>query len=160
MKSAAILIAAALCAAPAFAQDSLYPQTSPEEGLRDNLTRSYAMAGQALQIGDYKTARRYAVLVTRGDPTSVPAWLMLGAAQSGLQDWKAARQTYATLVRLEPSNARAHAGLGVALAKVGDAKAADQLAWLTAQAQACRANCGPLLQGKAEVAAALAGRDS
>ena len=156
---AGMLAAALVCAGPAWSQseDEIYQQTgnallaAHSENLQQNIDR----AATAMRAKDYKSARKYAQAVTRGDPKRVEAWLMLGAAQVALADWKAARGTYTTAVRLSPVDPEAHAGLGVALARTKDPKAAQQLAWLTTQVQACKGNCAGLAKYRSDVEAAI-----
>jgi cytochrome c-type biogenesis protein CcmH/NrfG len=157
----AMLAAAALFATAAWAQgnnDSMLLELganqlsdAQRQATQENIDR----ATRALQANDYATARRYAQSVTRADPKRVEAWLLLGAAQQGLQDWKKARITYSTAVRLWPNNPEARAGLGVALARTGDPKASVHLAWLTEKAAAC-GGCAQYVKYKSEVESALA----
>ena len=162
MKNTAILIAALLCAAPAWAQEgqteisnlNAGPGAGPD--LHAAVVENARRATQALRANDFRTARRYAQLVTRGDPGNPEAWLMLGAAQRGLMDWKGARASYGMALRMAPTGVAAHAGLGVALARLGDAGAAKELAWLAAKADTCAANCAAIAAGRSDVAAAMA----
>lgn len=158
MKTIAILIAALLCAAPSWAQEGqveVSPLTAPGD-LHQAVVENARRAAQALRAGDFKTARRYAQMVTRGDPGNPEAWLRLGAAQRGMMDWKGARASYRTALQLQPTTPAAHAGLGVALARLGDAGAAKELAWLSAKAAECASNCTAIAARRAEVEAAIA----
>jgi cytochrome c-type biogenesis protein CcmH/NrfG len=135
------VLAAALVAGGASAQSEMEQVQQAGDRLlsasREDLQQNAQLASQALRNKDFKTARKYAEAVTRGDPKRVESWLLLGAAQIGLQDWKRARGTYTTAVRVGPGNAEAHAGLGVAYARTNDPKAQAQLAWLGQAASAC-----------------------
>ena len=156
----AMVTGALMCAAPSWSQSEMeiYQQTGDRmladhgESLRQNIDRATA----ALQAKDYKTARKYAQTVTRADPRRPEAWLLLGAAQMGLQDFKAARGTFTTAVRLSPVDPEAHAGLGIALARTKDPRATQQLAWLNAKAQACTGQCAGLAKFKSDVETAIA----
>jgi Tfp pilus assembly protein PilF len=157
----AILTAVALAAPQASAQGNndsmLYELGAGQltEAQRLVTQENIDRATRALQAKDYATARRYAQSVTRADPKRVEAWLMLGAAQQGLQDWKKARLTYTTAVRLWPNNPEARAGLGIALARTGDPKATVQLAWLSEKTAAC-GGCPQLAKFKTDVETAMA----
>jgi cytochrome c-type biogenesis protein CcmH/NrfG len=145
-----VIAAAALASASAaFAQSEteLYQENGSAmlAAQREVTQHNIELASQALQAGDFKTARKYALSVTRADPKRVEPWLMLGAAQAGLEDWKAARSTYATAVRISPGDPTARGGLGVAMAKTRDPYATVQLAWLAAKVQAC-GGCGQAAQ--------------
>jgi len=137
----AIVVAALVGAPPVWAQSEMeiYQQqgdrllTNSREGIEQNVM----LATRALRAKDFKTARKYAQSVTRADPKRGQAWLLLGAAQMGLEDFKAARGTYTTAVRLSPGDPEAHAGLGVAFARTKDAKAQAQLDWLATKAADC-----------------------
>jgi len=136
------LAAATLVGAPgAWAQSEMEmfhaTATQLQNEQRGATQNSIAMATRALREKDYAAARKYAQPVTRADPKRVESWLLLGAAQMGLQDWKAARATYTTAVRVSPLDAEARAGLGVAMARTKDPRATIHLAWLTEKAQAC-----------------------
>jgi cytochrome c-type biogenesis protein CcmH/NrfG len=156
----AMLAAALICAAPAWAQSEMeiFQQTADSliANHREITQQNIDRATKALQAKDYKTARKYAQTVTRADPKRIEAWLMLGAAQLGLEDWKGARGTYTTAVRLQPVDPEAHAGLGVALARTKDPRATQQLAWLDAKAQACGATCARIAKLKSDVETAIA----
>ncbi|HEX7946551.1 MAG TPA: tetratricopeptide repeat protein [Phenylobacterium sp.] len=137
----AIVVAVLMGAAPVWAQSEMeiYQQqgdrllTNSREGIEQNVM----LATQALRQKDFKTARKYAQAVTRADPKRGQAFLLLGAAQIGLEDFKGARGTYTTAVRLSPGDPEAHAGLGVAMARTKDAKAQAQLDWLATKAAEC-----------------------
>jgi cytochrome c-type biogenesis protein CcmH/NrfG len=137
----AIAVAVLIGAAPVWAQSEmeLYQQQGDRllNASREGIEQNVMLATRALRAKDFKTARKYAQAVTRADPKRGQAWLLLGAAQIGLEDFKAARGTYTTAVRLAPGDPEAHAGLGVAFARTRDAKAQVQLAWLATKAQAC-----------------------
>ena len=137
----AIAVAVLIGAAPVWAQSEmeLYQQQGDRllNASREGIEQNVMLATRALWAKDFKTARKYAQAVTRADPKRGQAWLLLGAAQIGLEDFKAARGTYTTAVRLSPGDAEAHAGLGVAFARTHDAKAQVQLTWLAAKAQEC-----------------------
>jgi cytochrome c-type biogenesis protein CcmH/NrfG len=152
---APLLIAGLLCSAPALAQESGGGVDEASESAL-LLQRNATLAQQALSARVFREARQYAQSVTRGAPKRIEGWLMLGAAQTGLEDWKAAGATYRTAVRLAPVNADAHTGLGVALAHNGDAAAAEQVAWLTTTARTCSTNCAALARQKSDVEAAIA----
>jgi len=155
-----VILMALACATAALAQG---PQdrngsdtTGDQAGQLDAQRHAYAAVRQALRDGDFQLARKFAQRLTGQAPTNLDVWLMLGEAESGLKDWNAASRAYATAARLKPSSPEAHAGLGIARARRGDADgAAKQLAWLTAQAQAC-GNCGQVAKLKADVEAAIA----
>jgi cytochrome c-type biogenesis protein CcmH/NrfG len=156
-----LLAAALLSGAPAWAQSEMeiYQQTGDAllNSHRESLQQNIDGAARAMRAKDYKAARKYAQAVTRADPKRLEAWLMLGAAQVGLQDWKAARGTYTTAIRLSPMDPEAHAGLGVAMARTKDLpKATQQVAWLDAQLQACKGNCAGLAKYKSDVLSAIA----
>ena len=104
---------------------------------RDAAQRNIDRATRALQAKDYPKARKYAQAVTRADPKRVEAWLLLGAAQMGVQDWKRARTSYAKAIRIWPGHPEARAGLGVAMARTNDPRATVQLAWFDKRLQAC-----------------------
>jgi len=159
---------ALLAAAPAWAQSEMELYTAGANELqaaqREVIQRNIDMATAALQAKDYAKARKYAQPVTRGDPKRVEAWLMLGAAQSGLQDWKRARLAYATALRLSPNHPEARAGMGIAMANTNDPAAQQQLAWLAARLEAC-GGCGQAAQlnrfkGDVETAIAEASKGS
>ena len=156
----AVLTAAALAATQAAAQgnnDSMLLELGANQmadAQRQHTQENIDRATRALQAKDYATARRYAQSVSRADPKRVEAWLLLGAAQLGLEDWKKARITYTTAVRLWPNNPEARAGLGVALARTNDPKASVQLAWLTEKAAAC-GGCPQYVKYKSDVETAL-----
>jgi cytochrome c-type biogenesis protein CcmH/NrfG len=143
MRIGVVAMATALACAPvgASAQSEMEQVQQAGDRLlnanREDLQQNAQLATRALKAGDFRAARKYAQTVTRGDPKRVEAWLLLGAAQIGLQDWRAARGTYTTAVRVGPGNAEAHAGLGVAYARTSDPKARTQLAWLAQAASAC-----------------------
>jgi len=125
---------------------------------RQQTQRNIDLATKALQAKDYPRAVKYARAVARQDPKRIEAWLMLGAAQQGIQDWKGARKSYTTAVRLSPKHPEARAGLGIAYARTADPRATVQLAWLTEQAQACGGRCpqaAELTALKRDVEAAL-----
>lgn len=156
-----LVFAAALIAGPALAQS----ETELYEGggnamlaaQREVTQRNIDAATRALQARDYKTARKYAQAVTRADPKRIESWLMLGAAQQGLEDWKGARITYTRAVRMVPSHPEARAGLGVAYARTADPKATVQLAWLDAKLKEC-AGCwqaGQLAKFKSDIEIAI-----
>lgn len=157
----ALVLAAALVAGPAWSQSDteLYEGggTALLAAQREVTQRNIDVATKALQARDYKTARKYAQPVTRADPKRVESWLLLGAAQQGLQDWKGARSTYTTAVRMFPSHPEARAGLGIALARTSDPKATIQLAWLDAKLKACGGcwQAGQLAKFKADVETAI-----
>jgi cytochrome c-type biogenesis protein CcmH/NrfG len=137
-----LVFAAALVAGPALAQQSETEQfegggTAMLAAQREVTQRNIDMATKALQAKDYKTARKYAQLVTRADPKRIESWLMLGAAQQGLEDWKGARTTYTRAVRMVPSHPEARAGLGIAYARTADPKATIQLAWIDSKLKEC-----------------------
>lgn len=116
-------------------------------------------ATRALHAKDYATARKYAQPVTRADPKRVEAWLLLGAAQMGLEAWGKARTAYATALRITPGHPEARAGLGVAMARTKDPRATVQLAWFNDKIAACAQTCpqaAQLAKYKGEVEAALA----
>ena len=157
------LLAAAIAGGPAAAQNSEMENFTAganqlREENREVVQRNIDVATKALQAKDYATARRYAQPVTRADPKRLEAWLLLGAAQLGLEDWSRARISYTTAVRLTPGSPEARAGLGVALARTGDPKAQAQLAWFDEKLHACGA-CDQAVQLKkfrADVEAAIA----
>ena len=156
-----LVMAAALAAGPAWSQSEteLYEAgANAMAGAQREVTQqNIDMAAKALRAKDYKTARRYAQSVTRADPKRIESWLLLGAAQQGLEDWKGARITYTTAVRISPVHPEARAGLGIAYARTGDPKAAALRAWLDAKVKEC-AGCwqsGQLLKFKADVEAAI-----
>ena len=128
-------------ALPALAQSETELYESGANALADEqrrvTQRAVDDATRALQAKDYAKARRYASIVTRADPKRIEPWLLLGAAQQGLQDWKGARRTYTTAVRIAPTHPEARSGLGIAYARTNDPKATAQLAWLTAQIAEC-----------------------
>lgn len=161
MRRIGLALAAALLATPAWSQSEteLYESggTAMAAAQREVTQRNIDMATKALQAKDYRTARKYAQPVTRADPKRVESWLLLGAAQQGLQDWKGARTTYATAVRLFPSHPEARAGLGIALARTGDPKATIQLAWIDAKLQECGScwQAGVLGRYKADIETAI-----
>ncbi|MBL8554898.1 MAG: tetratricopeptide repeat protein [Phenylobacterium sp.] len=159
----AVLAAALLGAAPAFAQNSeteMYEAgANAMAGAQREVTqRNIDMATRALREKDYAKARKYAQPVTRADPRRVESWLLLGTAQQGLKDWSGARRTYTTAVRLARDNAEAQAGLGVAYARTGDPKAATQLAWIAAKVRECGGcwRAGQLARFKTDIETALA----
>lgn len=140
------LAAALLCAAPAGAQTmAAIEEMALYQAQGDRLTEAHREATQtkidqatrALQANDFAAARKYAQAVTRADPKRVEAWLLLGAAQTGLQDWKRARTSYMTAIRIWPGNPQARAGLGVAMARSNDPRATTQLAWFDRQIAVC-----------------------
>lgn len=137
----AMLMTIALGAPAAHAQSEMemYMQEGNRmlDAHRDELRQYAQLAAQAIKDKDYRTARKYAQQLTRGDPKRAEAWLILGAAQLGLEDWSAARGTYTTAVRLSPDSPEAHGGLGVAYARTRDAKAQQQLAWFASAQTAC-----------------------
>lgn len=138
----ALLAATLALAAPAARAQSemeLYMQEGNRmlDAHRDELRQYAQLAGQAIKDKDFRTARKYAQQLTRGDPKRAEAWLILGAAQLGLEDWSAARGTYSTAVRLAPDSPEAHGGLGVAYARTRDARAQQQLAWFATTQAAC-----------------------
>jgi len=136
-----VLAAALIGAAPAFAQSETEQFQEGGSAMlaaqREVTQRNIDMATKALQAKDYKTARKYAQSVTRADPKRIESWLLLGAAQQGLEDWQGARATYTRAVRMVPSHPEARAGLGVAYARTADPKATVQLAWLDAKLKEC-----------------------
>jgi cytochrome c-type biogenesis protein CcmH/NrfG len=161
MRWVGLMVVAAVAAGPAWSQSEteLYEGggTALLAAQREVTQRNIDMATKALQAKDYKTARKYAQPVTRADPKRVESWLLLGAAQQGLQDWKGARTTYTTAVRMFPSHPEARAGLGIALGRTSDPKATVQLAWLDAKVKEC-AGCwqaGQLSKFKTDVEAAI-----
>lgn len=147
-------------AAPACAQSEMeiYQATGDRmlEAHREVTQRNINEATKALNARDYKSASQYAQAVTRADPKRIEAWLLLGAAQIGLQDWKRASRAYTTAVRLSPIDPKARGGLGVSLARLRDPKAQQQLDWFTSRSQTCGARCADLVRYKAEVEAAMA----
>ncbi len=149
-----------LCAVPAWAQSEMeiYQATGDRmlEAHREVTQRNINEATKALNARDYRSASKYAQAVTRADPKRVEAWLLLGAAQIGLQDWKRAGRAYTSAVRLSPIDPQARGGLGVAMAHQRDPKAQQQLDWFTARSQTCGARCADFLRYKAEVEAAMA----
>ena len=156
--AAALMAGAAPSALWAQSEMEIYQQQGDRllSANREDLQQNALLATQALKAKDYRTARKYAQVVTRGDPKRVESWLLLGAAQIGLQDFKAARGTFTTAVRLSPIDPEAHAGLGIALARTKDPRATEQLAWLAAKAQACTGQCAGLTKFKSEVETAIA----
>jgi cytochrome c-type biogenesis protein CcmH/NrfG len=157
-----LVLAAALAAGAADAQSEMEIYQQQGDRLlganREDLQQNAQLAARALKARDFRTARKYAQVVTRGDPKRVESWLLLGAAQVGLEDWKAARGTYTTAVRVGPGNAEAHAGLGVAYARTNDLKAQVQLAWLAQAATACGScwQAGELAKFRRDVESAIA----
>jgi cytochrome c-type biogenesis protein CcmH/NrfG len=155
------LAVAALLTTPAWSQSEteLYESggTALVAAQREVIQRNIDLATKALQAKDYKTARKYAQPVVRADPKRVESWLLLGAAQQGLQDWRGARITYTTAVRQFPTHPEARAGLGVALARTGDPKATIQLAWIDAKLQDCGScwQAGVLSRYKADIETAI-----
>lgn len=152
---------AALLCGPAWGQSEteLYEGggTALLAAQREVTQRNIEMATKALQAKDYKTARKYAQSVTRADPKRIESWLLLGAAQQGLEDWKGARATYTRAVRMVPSHPEARAGLGVAYARTADPKATVQLAWIDAKLKEC-AGCwqsGQLARFKTDIETAI-----
>jgi cytochrome c-type biogenesis protein CcmH/NrfG len=164
MKTAAAALALALlAAAPASAQSEMELYTAGANQLsadqREVIQNNINLATRALREKDYARARKYAQPVTRADPKRLEAWLMLGAAQMGLQDWKKARLAYATALRLSPNDADARAGMGVAMARTKDPHATEHLAWFDARLAACGGSCPQAaklkaLKGEIEVAIA------
>ena len=156
-----LVVAAALMAGPAWSQSEteLYEGggTALVAAQREVTQRNIDVATKALQAKDYKTARKYAQPVTRADPKRVESWLLLGAAQQGLQDWKGARTTYTTAVRMFPAHPEARAGLGIALGRTSDPKATVQLAWLDAKVRECGGcwQAGQLSKFKTDVETAI-----
>ena len=136
-----LVFAAALIATPALAQSETEQFQEGGSAMlaaqREVTQRNIDMATKALRAKDYKTARKYAQSVTRADPKRIESWLLLGAAQQGLEDWKGARATYTRAVRMVPSHPEARAGLGVAYARTADPKATLQLAWIDAKLKEC-----------------------
>ncbi len=159
MRLAVILIAAAAIAAPAVAQEATGnegPDRTADLAAQADQQRHLAqLARDAMEAGDWKTARKHAQRLADVAPRNLSAQLMLGETQRSLRDWKGARRTYAAALRLSPSSPEAHAGYGVALGRTGDAKAAEQLEWLTERAKAC-GNCSTVTKLKADVEAAIA----
>ena len=156
------LAAATLFApAPVLAQSEMEQvsalSNSMQADQREVIQHNIDVATKALQAKDYATARKSAQAVTRADPKRIQSWLLLGAAQMGLQDWKRARGTYTTALRLAPDNAEAHAGLGVAMAMTNDPKAQVHLNWLAAKAQECGAcyQAGQLAKLRGDVQTAM-----
>ena len=158
----AVLAAALIGATPAWAQSEteLYQEGGQAmlAAQREVTQRNIDLATKALQAKDYKTARKYAQSVTRADPKRIEPWLMLGAAQQGLEDWKEARATYSKALRLSPSHPEARAGLGIAMARTHDPKATIHLAWLDARLKDCGGcwQAGQLAKFKGDVEAAIA----
>lgn len=156
-----VMAAALVIAGPAWSQSETELYESGANALagaqRDVIQENIARATRALQAKDYKTARKYAQSVTRADPKRIESWLLLGAAQQGLEDWKGARITYTRAVRMAPVHPEARAGLGVAYARTADPKATVQLAWIDARLKEC-AGCwqsGQLAKFKADVETAI-----
>jgi cytochrome c-type biogenesis protein CcmH/NrfG len=143
----AILAVAALGASHAAAQgnnDSMLLELGANQlsdAQREATQRNIDRATRALRDKDYATARKYAQPVTRADPKRIEAWLMLGAAQLGLEEWGKARTAYTTALRITPGHPEARAGLGVAMAKSKDPRATVQLAWFDEKLQACGQTC-------------------
>ena len=158
--AAALMAGAAPSALWAQSEMEIYQQQGDRllSANREDLQQNALLSTQALKAKDYRTARKYAQVVTRGDPKRVESWLLLGAAQIGLGDWTRARGTFTTAVRVGPGNAEAHAGLGVAYARTNDAKAQTQLAWLSAQIAACGTcwQAGQLARFRSDVESAIA----
>jgi len=97
----------------------------------------YARGVEAMNQQNYKAASSAFSHVIEVVPNNPEAWLMFGAARSGLSDWKGARRGFDKAVRFAPERIDAHRGLGVALANLKDPKAQGELSWLQAKAQAC-----------------------
>lgn len=156
----ALIALAIASAAPAHAQQSEMEnlQAGGDALLanhRETTQYSIDRATAALQVKDYKTARRFASSVVRADPKRIESWRLLGAAQIGLQDWSAARRSYASAVRITPGDPESRGGLGVAMAHLSDPKAQEQLTWLTAKLAACMSNCTSLAGFRHQVADAI-----
>ena len=157
-----VLAAALLGAAPVWAQSEMeiYQQTG--DGLlaahREATQRNINGATKALQAKDYATAKKYALTVSRQDPKRVEPWLMLGAAETGLQDWPAARKAYTAAVKISPIHVEARAGLGIAQARLKDSGVQRQLSWLTKKAEECGGcwQAGQLAKYKSDVETAVA----
>ena len=156
-----LVLAAALIGGPAWSQSEteLYESgaNAMSNAQREVTQENIGKATRALQAKDYKTARKYAQPVTRADPKRIQSWLLLGAAQQGLEDWRGARITYTTAVRIDPTNIEARAGLGVAYARTGDAKANTQLVWIDARLKEC-AGCwqaGQIAKFKTDIETAI-----
>lgn len=158
----AAVAAVALAAAPALAQSEMEQFTAGanqlSEAQRQVTQQNIFLATTALQAKDYAKARKYAQPVTRADPKRIESWLLLGAANLGLQDWKKARLAYATALRITPTHPEARGGMGVAMARTNDPKAREHLAWLTAKVAECNGcwQAGQLAKFKGDVEAAIA----
>lgn len=158
----AILMTAVLGSSPAWAQSEMeiYQQTG--DGLlaqhREATQRNIDLATKALQAKDYESAKKYALALSRQDPKRVQPWVMLGAAEAGLQDWPAARKAYTAAVKLEPTHVEARAGLGIAQARLKDTGVQRQLTWLTKKAEECGGcwQAAQLAKYKGEVETAMA----
>jgi cytochrome c-type biogenesis protein CcmH/NrfG len=158
----AAALLAATCAAAQSSNDSMVlelgaNQMSDAQRLvtQQNIDR----AARALAAKDYAQARKYAQPVTRADPKRIEAWLMLGAAQLGLEDWSKARTAYTTALRITPGHPEARAGLGIAMARSKDPRATIQLAWFNDKIASCGQTCpqaAQLAKFKGEVEAAIA----
>ena len=137
----AALAAMVLGAGPALAQSEMELQSAGINQLsaaqREVTQRNIDVATAALQAKDYAKARKYAQPVTRADPKRIESWLMLGAANLGLQDWRKARLAYASALRITPSHPEARAGMAIAMARTKDPKARTHLAWLDAKIAEC-----------------------
>src|SRR5687768_14533079 len=109
----AILAMAALGASHASAQasnDSMLLELGAgqlSEAQRQVTQLNIDRASRALRDKDYAQARKYAQPVTRADPKRIEAWLLLGAAQLGLEDWGKARTAYTTALRITPGHPEA-----------------------------------------------------
>ena len=73
------------------------------------------VGSELVDDGEYHAAIILFEAVIEEYPETVPAWIGLGDAHSGLKEWQEAEPSYAEAARLEPSNFDAQYGHGTSL---------------------------------------------
>lgn len=128
------------------------PQYDPAEEYRKGVA--------AMQVKDFKTAKRAFDRVVSAAPKDANAQYLAGLSRTSLGDYKGARKFLEKAVKLDPKQVSAHRELGMTYAKLGDkAKAQGTVTSLKSALAACStAACAQATQSAIDdVSAALNG---